>query len=232
MGSVCCCFHVEDFEDYMNPNSSVYRNCMCLSCFIQHVLNVYTSLFRRGDVHSVPSSIQGAASMTSTASLDNSLSDIYFRLQHEGLVSRREKGSSQFHEESEPLRSDNDVESESFSAGDKWNDSSCEDGSKEQRSKSSVTLSSAKSTAGFAYIYSPSEDEDVCPTCLEEYTPENPKIVTKCSHHFHLGCIYEWMERSENCPVCGKLARGLSLNFHHLLCNWGMQESQYCHSFF
>lgn len=40
MGSVCCCFHVEDFEDYMNPNSSVYRNCMCLSCFIQHVLNV------------------------------------------------------------------------------------------------------------------------------------------------------------------------------------------------
>lgn len=220
MGSVCCCFHVEDFEDYLNPNSSVYRNCMCLSCFIQHVLNVYTSLFRRGDVHSVPSSIQGAASMTSTASLDNSLSDMYrspprplpydadpryFRLQHEGLVSRREKGSSQFHEESEPLRSDNDVESESFSAGDKWNDSSCEDGSKEQRSKSSVTLSSAKSTAGFAYIYSPSEDEDVCPTCLEEYTPENPKIVTKCSHHFHLGCIYEWMERSENCPVCGKV---------------------------
>uniref|UniRef100_A0A3Q7G928 Uncharacterized protein n=1 Tax=Solanum lycopersicum TaxID=4081 RepID=A0A3Q7G928_SOLLC len=22
-----------------------------------------------------------------------------------------------------------------------------------------------------------SEDEDVCPTCLEEYTPENPKIL-------------------------------------------------------
>jgi len=40
---------------------------------------------------------------------------------------------------------------------------------------------------------------------LAEYTKENPKIMTKCSHHFHLGCIYEWMERSDNCPVCGKV---------------------------
>uniref|UniRef100_A0A3Q7GBW1 RING-type E3 ubiquitin transferase n=1 Tax=Solanum lycopersicum TaxID=4081 RepID=A0A3Q7GBW1_SOLLC len=46
-----------------------------------------------------------------------------------------------------------------------------------------------------------SEDEDVCPTCLEEYTPENPKIFTKCSHHYHLSCIYEWQERSETCPT-------------------------------
>lgn len=43
---------------------------------------------------------------------------------------------------------------------------------------------------------------DVCPTCLELYTPENPKIVTKCGHHFHLACIYEWLERSQTCPVC------------------------------
>ncbi|KAK8699681.1 hypothetical protein V6N13_115764 [Hibiscus sabdariffa] len=50
-----------------------------------------------------------------------------------------------------------------------------------------------------------SEDEDVCPTCLEEYDPENPKIVLRCSHGYHLSCIYEWMERSENCPICGKV---------------------------
>lgn len=43
-----------------------------------------------------------------------------------------------------------------------------------------------------------------------EYTEENPKIVTNCSHHFHLGCIYEWMERSDNCPVCGKVMSGPS----------------------
>lgn len=46
------------------------------------------------------------------------------------------------------------------------------------------------------------EDEDNCPICLEEYDLENPKIDTQCKHHFHLGCILEWMERSETCPVC------------------------------
>ncbi|CAI9094110.1 OLC1v1029786C2 [Oldenlandia corymbosa var. corymbosa] len=48
------------------------------------------------------------------------------------------------------------------------------------------------------------EEEDVCPTCLEEYDKENPKIITKCEHHFHLACILEWMERSDTCPVCDK----------------------------
>ncbi|XP_059661818.1 probable E3 ubiquitin-protein ligase RHB1A [Cornus florida] len=46
------------------------------------------------------------------------------------------------------------------------------------------------------------EEEEVCPTCLEEYDTENPKIITKCEHHFHLSCILEWMERSDTCPVC------------------------------
>ncbi|BDA43545.1 probable E3 ubiquitin-protein ligase At3g02290 at C-terminar half [Coccomyxa sp. Obi] len=47
-----------------------------------------------------------------------------------------------------------------------------------------------------------SEDEDICSTCLEGYTPDNPKIWTNCHHHFHLACIYEWLERSETCPIC------------------------------
>ncbi|KDP25410.1 hypothetical protein JCGZ_20566 [Jatropha curcas] len=53
-------------------------------------------------------------------------------------------------------------------------------------------------------IVSATEEEDVCPICLEEYDAENPKITTKCEHHFHLACILEWMERSETCPVCDK----------------------------
>ncbi|GMN57560.1 hypothetical protein TIFTF001_026674 [Ficus carica] len=184
MGAVCCCLSVEDFEDYVNPNSSVYRNCICLSCFLQNFINVYTSLFRRGEVHSLPSSIQGAASMTSSSSLDNSLADMYrspprplpydadpryYRLQRDGLVSRREKGTSHSHEESEPLRSDTDADSESLSTADKWNESVCEDGSKEYRSKSSLKLSVTKTTTGVSNVYTSSEDEDVCPTCLEEY---------------------------------------------------------------
>ncbi|PPE02460.1 hypothetical protein GOBAR_DD00515 [Gossypium barbadense] len=223
MGSVCCCLRPEDFEDYINPNSNVYRNCVCLSCFVQNFVHVYTTLFRRGELRSVPSSIQGTGSIISSASLDNSLSDMYqspprplpydaetryFRLQRDGLVSRHEKGSSQSHEESEPLRGENDADPGSLSTEGKWN--AFERGSKEQHSKSSQKLSSAKAPVGIGYIYSSAEEEeDVCPTCLEEYTPENPKIITKCSHHFHLGCIYEWMERSENCPVCGKVIEAL-----------------------
>ncbi|XP_061344233.1 E3 ubiquitin-protein ligase At3g02290 [Gastrolobium bilobum] len=220
MGSVCGCLSVDEFEDYVNPNVPVYRNCVCLSCFVQSFLNVYASLFRRGEVHSIPSSIQGAASMTSTASLDDSLSDMYrspprplpydadprcFRSQRDGLVSRREKGSSHLNEESEPLTGDVDADPESLNSGNKWNECTGEVGSKEYHSKSSVRLSSAKLTTGVGLVYASSEEEDVCPTCLEEYTEENPRIVTKCSHHFHLGCIYEWMERSDTCPVCGKV---------------------------
>lgn len=219
MGSACCCLQTGDFEDYMNPSSSVYRNCICLSCFVQNLLSVYMTLFQRGEVHGIPSSIQGAASLTSTASVDNSIADMYHPpprplpydvdprcvcLHRDGLFSGRGKGLGHVHEESEPLRRDANVDSESMGTRVKLNES-YEKGLKEHHSGSSLKFSSAKLSAGFGHFYSSSEDEDVCPTCLEDYCPENPKIVTKCSHHFHLACIYEWMERSESCPVCGKM---------------------------
>lgn len=47
-------------------------------------------------------------------------------------------------------------------------------------------------------------EEDICPTCLDGYDTENPKITTACKHHFHLGCILEWAERKPTCPVCDK----------------------------
>ncbi|MCE5166091.1 hypothetical protein HAX54_014668 [Datura stramonium] len=50
-----------------------------------------------------------------------------------------------------------------------------------------------------AVLFPPQEE---CPICLEEYDAENPKMSTKCEHHFHLSCILEWMERSDTCPVC------------------------------
>ncbi|KAK7274384.1 hypothetical protein RIF29_15469 [Crotalaria pallida] len=49
------------------------------------------------------------------------------------------------------------------------------------------------------------EEEDVCPICLEEYDVENPKNLTNCDHHFHLSCILEWMERSDSCPICDQV---------------------------
>lgn len=219
MGAVCCCLR-EDGEDYVNLNSSVYRNCICLRCFVQNFLHVYSSLFRRGEEQAISSTTQGSGSLTTTAPLDNSVCDMYHppprplpynadprysHLQRDGLVSRREKGSSHLHEETEPLRSEADLDSESLSSGDKWNESTGEEGLKESHTKSSMKISTEKPMTGFSHIYSSPEDEDVCPTCLEEYTVENPKIIMKCSHHFHLVCIYEWMERSESCPVCGKV---------------------------
>ncbi|PKI55349.1 E3 ubiquitin-protein ligase At3g02290-like [Punica granatum] len=217
MGAVCCCMQVEEIEDYLNRNSSDYRNCVCLTCFLQNFLNVYSSLFRRGDMRAIPSSIQGAASITTTASLDDSFSDMYRspprplpydadpRSFRDGFVSGREKGSSHSPEESEPLR-ENGPESDSMcGAAVKRKEYPHGGGPKEENLKSSAKLSVAKINSELEYVYSTTEDEDVCPTCLEEYTPENPRIMTKCSHHFHLGCIYEWMERSESCPVCGKV---------------------------
>lgn len=143
-------------------------------------LGQYTSLFRR-EVQALPSSIQGTTSLSSTVSLDNSLSDMYrspprplpydadprvFRMHRDGSVLRREKGSSHLQEETEPLRrSDTDADSESLITGSKWNGS---EGPKEYHSKSSsVKVPPAKTATGFAYNYSSSEDEDVCPTCLE-----------------------------------------------------------------
>lgn len=50
------------------------------------------------------------------------------------------------------------------------------------------------------------EEEDVCPTCLENYSADNPQIVAECGHAFHLQCIVEWETRSGStyCPICAK----------------------------
>ncbi|GFQ03441.1 E3 ubiquitin-protein ligase at3g02290, partial [Phtheirospermum japonicum] len=184
--------------DFANRNSSIYRNCICLHCFIQNFVHVYTSLFHGGEERALPSPTQGTSSLTSTASTDNSLADVYhspprslpydadmryFRLPREGLISRREKGSSHANEETELLRPNElHEESESVSAKGKWSDFTCDEGLEEYNSKLPLKLLTAEPTMGFAHIYATSEDEDVCLTCLEEYTTENPKIITKCSH--------------------------------------------------
>ncbi|CAN8260669.1 unnamed protein product [Cochlearia groenlandica] len=220
MGCVSSCFRVQDIDDYMNPNSSVYRNCPCIRCLAHNFLNLYMSVFRRGETRSLSSSVQATSSLTTSSSHDNFLSEAFRSTPRplpydadpryiRSLVSRREKGSSHSHEEAEPLRSDTEADPESF--GCKWASNrsimSGKDSKEEYSSKSSLRILKSKSATDVSRdnMFILSEDEDVCPTCLEEYTTENPKIVTKCSHHFHLGCIYEWMERSENCPVCGKV---------------------------
>ncbi|KAF6134012.1 hypothetical protein GIB67_038303 [Kingdonia uniflora] len=184
----------------------------------------YNLVSHRLEGRTVASPTQDTTSMSSTemgsALPDNSLTETYLsvprtvpynadqrfsRLQRVGLVFRREKSMGNFQDESQPLRrSSSSSGVEPLGAGKKRIGVDSEEECKTVRSDSSEKSFSEKVTHGLAYMIPSSEDEDVCPTCLEEYTLENPKIVTRCSHYFHLGCIYEWMERSETCPICGK----------------------------
>ncbi|KAH7548494.1 hypothetical protein JRO89_XS14G0142800 [Xanthoceras sorbifolium] len=183
----------------------------------------YGSMFYRLEGRSAPASNQGATSLatsgTAIALPENSLNDTqlsvsrpvpydsdqrYARLQRDGLVSRRDKSSIHFQEDTQPLRRNvSSSGTESLGFGKKLNGVDAEENCKLVHSESSEKILATKVAYG-AYMQTSVEDEDVCPTCLDDYTPENPKIETRCSHHFHLGCIYEWLERSESCPICGK----------------------------
>ena len=40
-----------------------------------------------------------------------------------------------------------------------------------------------------------------CPICLEGIN-EDALEVTECNHHFHHVCLQQWLERSNDCPLC------------------------------
>ncbi|KAL5221120.1 hypothetical protein ABZP36_025833 [Zizania latifolia] len=221
MGGFFCCLCTEDFEEYAHPNNPIYRQCICLRNLVNNIFGGYTVTFQR--LESRPSNpAQGAAPLASTNPstniTDNSLPETYHlvsrpptydtdpryvRVQREGLVSRREKSINLTQEESLALRRNGSSSGiEHLASQKKWISTEPEGEYEVHLSESTKSLSSKSHNSSFAVVTS--EDEDVCPTCLEEYTPDNPKIVAKCSHHFHLSCIYEWMERSDACPICGK----------------------------
>ncbi|PKA50369.1 E3 ubiquitin-protein ligase [Apostasia shenzhenica] len=210
MGSICSCFCLENLEEYRNPYGLVYRHCFCLRYLAQQLTHMYSLLLQR-DEHSAPLSLQPSSSLASVApTVDDSFSDT-FRSPPRPLpyddprcsspARRHTEPLDLFDGESEPLRMVNsDVKAESTSIAAK-SGGYIFGVSRKSSSKHPII----EITGGATYDFPSSEEDDVCPTCLDEYTTENPMIVTSCSHHFHLGCIYEWMERSELCPVCGKV---------------------------
>ncbi|KAK8561515.1 hypothetical protein V6N13_149308 [Hibiscus sabdariffa] len=223
MGAFCCCSCGDDYEEYAYPSNSMYRHCICLRFFFYQLFTGYGALFHRLDGRPVSSQIQGASLSSTavvTATSDDSANEThvttsrpipydaeqrYSRLQRDGLVSRRDKSATHFQEETQPLRRNMSSSGvEPLGIGRKWNGVEAEEDSKVSHLELSERNLAPKVAQGPNYIQPSAEDEDVCPTCLDEYTPENPKITARCSHHFHLGCIYEWLERSESCPICGK----------------------------
>ncbi|KAG6497455.1 hypothetical protein ZIOFF_045355 [Zingiber officinale] len=180
----------------------------------------YGATFQRLDNRTIPTQIQTITSSTTSVlggASDNSLSEAhhhvprpppyetdarYSRPQREGLVSRREKSMSHIQENLHILRRNGSSSTfETMASVKKRNIVESDEECIHTQSESEKNQSAKACGTGFVVS---SEDEDVCPTCLEEYTTENPKIVANCAHHFHLSCIYEWMERSDTCPVCGK----------------------------
>ncbi|KAF3430893.1 hypothetical protein FNV43_RR25623 [Rhamnella rubrinervis] len=222
MGAFCCCPCGDEFEEYALPSNPMYRHCICLRFFLHQLFSGYGAMFQRLDGRSSSSPIQGAnvlapsvmsPTLSENSSSDNHLSasrplpyetERYSRLQRDGLISRRDKSMTHLQEDSQLRRNMSSSGIESLGFGTKWNGVDSEEDSKFCHSESSENALATKVASGLTYMQPSSGDEDVCPTCLDEYTPENPKITTQCSHHFHLGCIYEWLERSESCPICGK----------------------------
>ncbi|PSS13731.1 E3 ubiquitin-protein like [Actinidia chinensis var. chinensis] len=222
MGAFCCCPCGDEFEEY--PSSSIYRHCICLRFFIHQLFTGYSTIFPRIEGRSTSSLIQGvtlASLGTGTELPDSSFNDAlhsvsrplpydadqrYSRLQQrDGLVSRRDKSITNFHEASQPLRRNTSSSGiDLLGSAKKWNGVDSAEELQLGHSETSEKALATKVAHGLIYVQSSCEDEDVCPTCLDEYTLENPKITAKCSHHFHLGCIYEWMESSDSCPICGK----------------------------
>ncbi|CAA2954595.1 E3 ubiquitin- ligase RNF130-like [Olea europaea subsp. europaea] len=51
--------------------------------------------------------------------------------------------------------------------------------------------------------YKNDNDEfETCTVCLEEISAGSLVSTLTCSHVFHSSCIFEWLNRSENCPIC------------------------------
>ncbi|KAG8078942.1 hypothetical protein GUJ93_ZPchr0007g3663 [Zizania palustris] len=184
MGGFCCCLCTEDFEEYADPNNPIYRQCICLRNLVNNIFGGYTVTFQR--LESRPSSpAQGAAPLASTNPstniTDSSLSETYHlvsrppaydtdpryaRVQREGLVSRREKSINLTQEESLALRRNGSSSGiEHLASQKKWISTEPEGEYKVHRSESTKSLSSKSHNSSFAVVTS--EDEDVCPTCLE-----------------------------------------------------------------
>jgi hypothetical protein len=48
----------------------------------------------------------------------------------------------------------------------------------------------------------PSNNDDRCIICEDNYTRDNPKEILYCGHSFHESCITKWFKQDPTCPMC------------------------------
>lgn len=149
------------------------------------MLMQYNAPFQRLDGRSVPSPIQGATSSvssgTGTTVVNNSSIDTQFsvprpspfdadqrysRLQRDGLVSRRDKSMTHLQEDAQQLRR-NSSATESLGSGKKRSGVDTEEDCKLGQSETSEKDLASKLAYGLTYVQPSSDDDDVCPTCLD-----------------------------------------------------------------
>jgi hypothetical protein len=46
------------------------------------------------------------------------------------------------------------------------------------------------------------EVDATCPICLSEFDLDEKLRVLPCKHHFHDGCVDEWLRVNSTCPSC------------------------------
>lgn len=142
-------------------------------------------MFQRLDGRSGSSSIQGAnflapsvmnPTLSENSSSDNHLSvsrplpyetERYSRSQRDGLVSRRDKSMTHLQEDSQLRRNMSSSGIESLGFGKKRNGVDSEEDCKCCYSETSEKALATKVAYGLTYVQPSSEDEDVCPTCLD-----------------------------------------------------------------
>ncbi|KAH0918590.1 hypothetical protein HID58_026250 [Brassica napus] len=148
-------------------DTSMSRNCPCRNCLLHNFIGLYASVFNKGGMHPIPSTVEAASvMMSSTVSLDDSsLSDLYHSLPRPSPY--HAEGSSHSGEEAELLRGDTEMRSEVLGV--------YEGGSKKAYSKDSPTNETSKMILEIELSYADSDDEDMFLTCLDDYTPDKSK---------------------------------------------------------
>lgn len=234
MGALCCCLSSDAFEDYLPyQNGTFIQDYFCFRCCLPWFSNTrYSTDFGEVDhqdtIFSRQVSTSGGAGTVGGSNLEPTIPDVfqapptplpydtdprYPRINRDGLSRRDKSGMSHLNPGGGPTLRPNNSDAGGGTAlqrVDYVNSVGVDVEDAESRGlMKPVGLGernplSSKPFPRVESALSMLDDDDVCPTCLDGYTEENPRITTGCGHNFHLACIYEWMERSNRCPICDK----------------------------